>query len=215
MDKQQPECGKYRLEIDGDWELMELSGFGRQYVQVYSFLYAFEYGMKQEPPDHRMFHAFKAFPWIGGWSAVNFYETLRVAVPGDLRPRVVSIRYASPGFIELAVGVAIALSIRKIVDYVCSSIERCNAVYNRLHQDASERRLLKARARREEFNLMRAEFEFAEQAVRSLSEAVGLDITEELQRLTPDPIVRMKIWFSLYRRIRDLAKLQDSNKMRF
>ena len=199
MDEQQPKRGEYRLQIDREWELFELSGFGRQYVQIYSFLYAFEYGIKQEYPNHRALHAFEAFPWAGGWSAVNFYETLRVAVPRHLRPRVVAIRYASPGFIELAVVLAVAFSIRKIVDQVCSSIERLNAMYNQLYQDASKRRLLKARTRHEELDQMRAEFEFAENAVRRLSESVGLDITEELQRLTPDLIARMKILFSLYR----------------
>ena len=123
MDEQQPKRGEHRLQIDGDWELLELSGFGRHYVQVYSFLYAFEYGIKQEYPNDRTLHAFEALPWAGGWSAVNFYETLRVAVPSNLRPRVIAIRYASPGFIELAVAIAVALSIRKIVDQVCSSIE--------------------------------------------------------------------------------------------
>ena len=66
MNEQQPKYGAYRLEIDGDWELLELSGFGRQYVQVYSFLYAFEYSIKQEHPNDRTLRAFNKFP-VGWW----------------------------------------------------------------------------------------------------------------------------------------------------
>ena len=48
--------GGHRLEIDGEWGLLELSGFGRQYVQVYSMLYALQCGAEgedEEEPDDR------------------------------------------------------------------------------------------------------------------------------------------------------------------
>ena len=36
------------------------------------------------------------------------------------------------------------------------------------------------------------------------------DLMDELERLTENPLVRMKILFSLYRRVRDLARIQAS-----
>ena len=33
----EPVAGKTRLSLDGEWSLLDLSSFGRQYVQVYSF----------------------------------------------------------------------------------------------------------------------------------------------------------------------------------
>ena len=38
---------------------------------------------------------------------------------------------------------------------------------------------------------------------------------DELERLTENPLVRMKILFSLYRRVRDLARIQASGRIRF
>ena len=71
------EVGRHRLNMDGKWDLLELSSFGRQYVQVYSILYALHFGADKDDPDDRTHHAFRAFPWRGGWSAVGFYESLR------------------------------------------------------------------------------------------------------------------------------------------
>ena len=98
--------------------------------------------------DDRTLHAFRAFPWTGGWSAVDFYDSLRATAPKDHRPHIVAIEYASPGYIELAVVVTVALNIRRIVDHVCSSIERANATYSKLYKAAMDRKLLKVDARR-------------------------------------------------------------------
>ena len=215
MAKRQPTRGRHRLGMDGEWGLLELSGFGRQYVQVYSILYALQFGADRNNLDDRTLHAFRAFPWTGGWSAVDFYDSLRAAAPKDHRPHIVAIEYASPGYIELAVVVTVALNIRRIVDHVCSSIERANATYGKLYKAAMDRKLLKVDARRAQLDLERAELEFAEDVTRRLAGTMGLDLTDELQSLTANPVVRMKILFSLYRRVRDLSKLQNSEQIRF
>ena len=201
--------------MDGEWGLLELSGFGRQYVQVYSMMYALRFGAAEEDPDERTVHAFGAFPWIGGWSTVDFYDSLRIAVPTGHRPRIVAMEYASPGYIELAVIAGVAVNIRRIVDHVCSIIERANDTYSKLYKAAMERKLLKVDARRAQLKLKQDELDFAEDAARRLAATMDLDLMDELGRLTENPIVRMKILFSLYRRVRDLAKIQKSRRIRF
>jgi len=211
----EPTVGRHRLEMDGEWGLLELSGFGRQYVQVYSMMYALHFGADEEDPEERTMYAFGAFPWTGGWSAVDFYDSLRIAVPADHRPRIVAMEYASPGYIELTVIVAVACSIRRIVDHVCSIIERANTTYSKLYKDAMKRKLLKVDARRAQLTLERDELEFAEEATERLAATMGLDLRGELKRLTENPLVRLKVLFSLYRRVRDLARIQHSERMRF
>ena len=215
MAKREPTVGHHRLEMDAEWGLLELSGFGRQYVQVYSIVYALHFGAEEEDPEERTVHAFGAFPWIGGWSAVDFYDSLRIAVPAGHRPRIVAMQYASPGYIELAVAVGVALNIRRIVDHVCSIIERANDTYSKLYKAAMERKLLRVDARRAQMKLARDELDFAEEATRRLAAMMGLDLMDELERLTETPLMRMKILFSLYRRVRDLAKIQKSKRIRF
>ena len=71
----EPVASKTRLSLDGEWSLLDLSSFGRQYVQVYSFLYAIKHGAPPEDLDddpfgfNRVLRAFEVFPWAGGGQA--------------------------------------------------------------------------------------------------------------------------------------------------
>ena len=64
MAKQQPTRGKHRLRMDGEWDLLELSGFGRQYVQVYSILYAFQFGADRTTQTTEHFMRLGRFPGL-------------------------------------------------------------------------------------------------------------------------------------------------------
>ena len=87
--------------------------------------------------------------------------------------------------------------------------------YKQIHADAQERRLLRMSVRRAELELTREELQFAEDAAERLGTAMGFKGMDVLRRLTDNPVVRMKILMSLFRRVRDLAKLQDSDQIKF
>ena len=209
-----PDVGKYSLKLGGDWDLQDLSVF-RQYLHVYSVMYALQVGPYQDESRTRTFHAFEAFPWKGGWSAVDFYEGLRHATPDSRRPRIVSIQFSSPGFIELMLLVPVSAAIRVVVDNACRSFERISATYTTLHKDAAERKLLKSNARTAEQIIGRRDLEFCESATSQMADLIGLEHMRELHLLTNNPLARMKIMFSLWRKIRELAKAQDSEKVKF
>jgi len=84
-----PEIGRHRLALDGSWTLLELGEFPRRYLQVYSLLYSF-YLLESEDEERadRVRHAYEVFPWRGGSSAVNFYESLWYATPPRHRPQI-------------------------------------------------------------------------------------------------------------------------------
>src|SRR5688500_13412586 len=109
-----------RIGLEGEWTLYEFSRFGRVYTQVYALMYSLETSIADARPEI-VTYAYHAFPWRGGYSAVNFYETLRNIVPPEHRPRVNSIRYASPGFIELGLVVLVATNVHRIVRAVTTS----------------------------------------------------------------------------------------------
>lgn len=143
-----PGVGTYRLHMDGDWGLFELSQFRRQYVQLYSFLYVLTYAPDpaQESPsphDYTVSYAFRAFPWRGGWSAVDFFGSLSRIVPTEHRPRIVAIQYSSPGFVDLALLLGAAFTLRKIVDHGCSIADRLHSTYTTFYEGAKQRKLLK------------------------------------------------------------------------
>jgi len=65
----------YRIAIDGDWSLADLYRFPRTYSQLYSFFY--DAILRRDTIDlERLQHVFQAHPWLGGYSAVNFYNEL-------------------------------------------------------------------------------------------------------------------------------------------
>jgi len=64
------------------------------------------------------FHGVYAkYPWRGGFSALNFYQSLYAKIPYEQRPQIEEIQYASPGHIKLK-GSSIS---RDVVGYDCHS----------------------------------------------------------------------------------------------
>jgi hypothetical protein len=88
--------GSYTILMDGRWTLDDLYKFSHTYEQAYFALDAIV-PSETEADNDRIERAFRAFPWRGGYSAVNFYNQLRYATPVGARPKIVSIQYASPG----------------------------------------------------------------------------------------------------------------------
>ena len=209
----------YRLEVDGDWELLELSDFGRQYVQVYSLIHALHAAGERGGGalEDWITRAFRVFPWRGGWSSVNFFKSLIYAVPDEYTPRVGRIEYASPGSIELQLAVRTARQTQRMVDTICSySVKEVHATYERLHRDAKALDLLRRDVKLQEA-LEPPKAAFAAGAADELIRMMGMQhYTDQLKRLTQDnPLSLMKVVFALYRRVRVLAELQDSKKIRF
>ena len=63
----------YRLHMDGEWDIPLLVRFGREYMQVYSFLYVLESAARgNEFQKARLRLALHAYPWKGGWRLISF-----------------------------------------------------------------------------------------------------------------------------------------------
>jgi len=86
----------YQIPIDGNWSLEDLYVFPRAYEQCY-FMYLALTATPQAADDERIARAYEAFPWQGGYSAVDFYNRLKWSVPKRKRPTIIRIRYGSPG----------------------------------------------------------------------------------------------------------------------
>jgi hypothetical protein len=210
------ELGDRKLQLDGEWGLLDFSAFGRQYVQSYSFLYALTLEEEnEEDTDERVEHAFMAYPWRGGWSTVDFYESLRARVPKRHRPKIVRIEYASPGFIELALVLSVAYMIRKIVKHICDSLNDVNNTYNNIHKGMRDRKLTQISVRRAEVRLSKEELEFVQQSADMLADKIGFTQMDTVRELTPNQLVALKVLLSFYRRARHLANLQNKGQIRF
>jgi hypothetical protein len=210
--------GTQRLAIDGDWTLFEFSQFARTYTQAYSVLYALDPGLSIDPEDEefeRIHHLFNAFPWRGGYSAVNFYESLRYRVPKQDRPIIKSIRYESPGWIELGLIVGIALSIKSIIKSFSSGATDLNSTYNAIYRGMQDRKLTDLDIKRKEIELTRDQRRFACESAEELAERMHFERLAQLKELSDNEVASLKILLSLFRRSRDLQKIERQGRIRF
>jgi hypothetical protein len=209
----------YRIKIDGEWTLDNLYEFPRTYSQLYSLLYVLELASselgddsKEDLSDYRVESAFRSHPWRGGFSAVNFYQQLGYIVPNRDRPKIKSIRYESPGWLELTLAVAVASNIERLVTAFTKSGKHLNSLYKEIYKGLHDRRLMRIKVKRQEIALKRDQLRFVEESARSLSRGLGFKNLDELNMLTQNPLGTLKILLSLYRRLRTLSKYESKGK---
>ena len=139
----------YRIQIDGEWTLRDLYEFPRVYSQLYSFLYVLVFTPPDDLYDERVDSAFRSHPWQGGYSAVNFYNQFGYIVPTRDRPRIKSVRYGSPEWLELTLAVAIATNIEKLVTAFTKSGKHLNSLYTEIYKGMHDRRLMRIKVKRQ------------------------------------------------------------------
>lgn len=197
----------YTITLDGDWSLEDLYKFPRAYEQVYFLINALEF-----PGDYysgeEVDHIFRAFPWFGGYSAVGFYNTLKYRTPARRRPIIVSIEYASPGWLELSLLVAAAVKIEAIVKAIASSIDHVNATYNAIRKGIYDRKLSDIKVRREQLRLDEETLDFISRSSDTMAQILGLENVRQLDEKTGDRLISLKILLSFYRRLKVLADYQ-------
>jgi hypothetical protein len=206
------ENDSYLIPIEGRWTLEDLYEFPRAYEQCY-FAYL---GLSPEASkfeDDRVLRAFEAFPWQGGYSAVDFYNQLKWAVPKRGRPRINRIEYASPGLIELGgLVVSIAVIIEKVVHTLCNAAKDVNRTYSAIHRDMQKRKLLRIRTESEIRKLTPGEQRVVDGYAEEMAGVLDVDLSL-LNKRTGASYKSLKIMLSLFRRLRQIAKFQKGGKV--
>jgi hypothetical protein len=203
----------YQIPIGGKWTLEDLYIFPRAYEQC-SFLYLALTPDTSVFEDERVLFAYEAFPWQGGYSAVDFYNQLKWAVPRRRRPRVTRIRYSSPGFIELGgLSIGVALVLEKVVRNLCNSAKMLSGTYTVIYRDMQKRKLLRIRTNNEIRKLTRAERQVVEAHAENLADVLDVDL-DVLTERTGSAYKSLKILMSLFRRVRLLCGFQKNGRLR-
>ena len=203
-----------KLYIDGRWELTDLNVLTRVYIQVYGLLYSLD--VADDYIEEEIQYIYGKYPWRGGYSAVNFYQNLFSKMPREYRPKIKSIQYASPGFIELSQLVEVAKDISLIVGYVSAALLAGNKTYSTIQKGIRERKLSKIDLRSEELKLLEKERDFIHKSVNDIAQIMGVrkeTLAKLYFRAENNELAVLKILSSLYRRARDLAKLQNTQKL--
>jgi hypothetical protein len=208
------EIETFKIGLDGEWSLEDLYLFPRTYEQVYFLVYSLSDELDEYQLD-RIKWAYEAFPWQGGYSAVNFYNQLKFATPKNERPWVFSIEYSSPGTLELGLLITIALNVRQIVKIVSETIKIANKTYSDVVREMQKRKLMRLKTKRAELAFRKSEIRFIEESAKKMAKALGISNFEELNARTGNSYRTLKILLSLYRRVRTLAEYQNRKKADF
>lgn len=206
--------GIYRIEIDKRWDLEDLYRFPRAYEQVYFALFSL-FPHDDESTRERIDRAYASFPWKGGYSAVNFYSNLKYILPKRQRPAVASIQYASPGWIELFhVVLPVAFGIAAVVKAVCSSINNANNTYTNIHKGLADRKMLRIEVDRKELELLEQHLNFVKKANLDMAQILQLPASqiEVINAKTGSALKTLKIFLSIFRRVKILAEYQTKGK---
>jgi hypothetical protein len=212
MPRRNPET--YTIQIEGQWSLEDLYVLPRAFEQVYFLVYSLIVEHDELRLD-RIQHTYEAFPWQGGYSAVNFYNQLKYITPKRERPQIASIQYASPGWIELALLVSVAIAVERIVKSMANTIDHSHNVYNKIVRGLSERKLLRLDVKRKELQFEREELEHIEVCLSQMSKLLGFKDMKEINARTGHPYISLKILLSLYRRVRTLVNYETKGKAKF
>ena len=214
------EESEYKVLLDQKWDLEDLYIFPHTYAQVYYMNYAL-YPHENEALNNHIYYAFSKYPWQGGYSAVNFYNRLKYMIPKKQRPTIISIQYASPGWIALSLVPVIAYGVAKTVKVITSSVRDVNQTYNEIQRGLSERKLLRLRVEEKEIDLetKRIELEerhqeFIKKSAENMAEMMGFNSIEGIDAKTGSRLKSLKILSSYYRRIRVLTEFQSKGKIK-
>jgi hypothetical protein len=210
------EARNTQLGLDGRWNLEELSKTAKEYIQLYRFAYS----LIPDIPDARreeIDYIYGKFPWRGGYSTVNFFTQIFHKIPSTHRPEIKQIQYGSPGFIELTEILAVAGIVAAIIKAVCSSINIAHDTYRNIQRASVDYKLSKINLARADLDLKKRQIEFCKSASQTLVEMFGLTDDQDKildKKVQGNPIMKLKILLSVYRRVEPLAKKQIEGKLK-
>lgn len=202
---------RYRVHMDGQWQLADLYDFPHSLSQAYAFFYCLDLQLPGVDGE-RLDAALAGYPWRGGYSYVNLYTVLQNQVPPWHRPRVVSIQYASPGWIDLSLALAAVVKVSAAVSGVLAAGAGAASVYKHVQNIFSEIGTTRARARVRSLELSVQQVRLVRELSDELSKLIGFETFEQLVSRTGSVEVAGKIVAAQYRRVEKMAEFARQGK---
>lgn len=206
LDEQAGESQKsLSLLIEESLSLENFSGLPRIFSHAYSFLYAM---LILKPVE------FERIPWKDGFGGMNFYQWLMRLIPGEGRPTVGAMQYASPGFIRFALDRGIANEVCKCIELLNRDPYSINHTYAVLYGYIRDSGLNKKREPGSPPIDLAPHKDFLLLKTSELLAALGIEDKDALL-LAATPLESAKIALSFTRRVRELGKFERDGLVRF
>jgi len=204
-----------KLLLDLNWSLEELSEVTHNYTRVYGFAFSL-LGDLRGIEERKVQLVYSKFPWRGGYSTVHFFNNLFKGIPENGKPEIEEIKYASPGHIELAVILEAAIHVGVMVAAVAVLYNAASETYKSLHSRSSQMKLSQVDASNDR-GMTAAQTSFVKDASEKMEQVLGL--TEQQRgvleaRVDGNKLMKMKILFSVFRRVEPLAEKQAQKKLK-
>lgn len=206
--------GNYRILLGGDWSLKNLYELPHALSQAYAFYYCLDLS-DSSVDEERINDALQGYPWRGGYSYVNIYTVLQNRVPPILRPRVCSISYASPGWIELSLCVDAMVKIAGALTATGVAAITLAKAYKSLHDLFSSIAKRRAQHRIETLQLSVDEVRLIRELGFELAKQLGFTSFEELIVRTGSVETAAKLIAAQYRRIEVLSEFVKNGRAKF
>lgn len=208
------DAGTYRIVMEGDWQLVDLYTLPHAFLHNYSFIYCFDSDLDPRD-DERIDDALRGYPWRGGYSYVNIYTVLRHQVPHHQRPRISTIRYESPGWIDLILNVDVALQVAKSLSIYLGSVSAAAVTYKKLNKIFYDINKQRRESRNRDIQLSTQEVRKLRKLSDELAKSLGFTGLEDLNRRTGDREVAARLLTAHYRRMKNMAELVREGKAQF
>ncbi len=110
----------------------------------------------------------------------------------------------------------VALTVSGIVKAVCSAINSAHSTYRNIQKGSIELELSKINLANEQLELTQRQIRFCDSSSKSLVKLFGLSEEQDQQlneRVQGNPVMKLKILLSVFRRVEPLAKQQVEGKI--
>ena len=204
----------YTILIGERWSLRDLGEFRRLYERSYSFVYALS---EMFPVGIRMAslqRAFSSLPWKGAFSPMHFFNQMISLVPRNASPEVLSISYASPGWIELSLSIDVAFLVRQMALFVNTHRDKIQEEIDTMYDTLRPYNMLGNKGRPIQDIVDQTEIALTKQQYLIFCKAIQFPLSDELLSATPNPLAALKILIAFTRRLWQLNDFSSGNKVR-
>ena len=204
----------YRILLDEKWTLEELTEFTRVFFQNYSFLYCLD-RESVDVASFRVKSVLEKYELRHGLSYVNIYAIFRGFVPMDDRPKIKSIQYNSPGWIDLLMNPEVATQFAKSIGIYLGTPLAVAGTYKKLYKIYRELANERKEKKNDSLKLERERVKEVQKLNNQLAQGLGFKSLKALDKHTKDIEESSKLIMAHYRRMEKTAKFVQSGKVEF
>jgi hypothetical protein len=211
MARRMKDQSHYRIWLDNEWTLNDLSEFPHTYAQNYAFIYCLDSDLAARDRA-RIDRALEEYPWRGGYSYVNIYTVLQNQVPAEDRPIIRSIRISSPGWLDLFLNLDVAIAVARSVAIYSASLVAVTIAYKRIHKALLDINIDRKKHDLQELQVTKAQAKEFNSMSRELATYLSFRSLDELHKRTGNPEITLKLLLAHCRRTQTLVDYVTEGK---